>query len=94
MFSLTQTLVLHVQRTLLPTKACRIAHPLHNVSGPTMTPSSGPTGRFGRTGDVADDGSARWEELRPLITSLYVDKDMKLAEVRQFLQHHHQFAAT
>jgi hypothetical protein len=94
MFSLTLTFVLHGQRTLLPTKACRIAHPLHSVPGPTMTPYSGPTGRFGRTGDIAYDGSARWEELRPLITSLYVDKDMKLAEVQQFLQHHHKFAAT
>lgn len=56
-----------------------------------MTPYSGPAGRFGGTGAIIDD--PRWTQLRPLITSLYVDRGMTLAQVQQSLERTHQFTA-
>ncbi|KIX08694.1 uncharacterized protein Z518_03351 [Rhinocladiella mackenziei CBS 650.93] len=58
-----------------------------------MTTYNGSAGPFGGIGDSVDDQSARWEALRPVITRLYIDQAMTLADVQQTLERDYQFIA-
>lgn len=65
-----------------------------NVPVRTMTTPRGPVEPSGGVVDSVDDNSSRWEEFKPLITKLYIDLDMKLSTVQQYVKQHHDFDAS